>query len=593
MKICILHDVVQARHCIKHKIYNHAALYSTHSSVDTYLSQKHKIECNCLTKFITQEDVAMLKEEVSKKVDSILGKLDEEVSSQINAKTGFKLNYFVQLYGYLGKFHLLGYECLSIAIKKILAKTDVDEILFYNYKFNQHFKCNSDLELYLAKVFPNIKKRKINYWKFGSKNDEIFLKFLYVLNKVFTRSFVVVKRRFKEAVSVSKNLNGNKLLKTKPTLVLLEPLYDMSFLKEEIKNFNILYYPCKASYPAGFRKNKIKFDNIFYASECNDDKNKLSTLFYNDLMYDFSFNHKNYLNAISFLNDIYKDYPIGLAIWGNPPYEGIRALICDFLRSKGVKIIGSQHGAVYGDSKENWHFDSDFTRCDLFFSYGFNNDDLQRLYPEKLIKTKIIPVGKISGIKETANKRQIDILFPLTNSISIFDGGCLRTTPHELTLRQIYLLKYLESLKSKHIYVKPFVNSNYQNCSVLPVISSLKNVKLVNDLSLLEFLTKFKPKIVLLDLPSTPLYEVLGLDAEIFLLDDAGHPFESQALERLKKRVHYFTDLVEMIRNIDAFLDGKLEKKRDRDFFKYYVSQKIENKAILEFIDKESQCINA
>ena len=86
----------------------------------------------------------------------------------------------------------------------------------------------------------------------------------------------------------------------------------------------------------------------------------------------------DYVYYIKGLESLARSVPLSLCIWGLPPVAGLTALIFEFLRSKGIKVIGSQHGGSYGESNSPWHFDSDFNRCDYFISYGFTQQDLAR-----------------------------------------------------------------------------------------------------------------------------------------------------------------------------------------------------------------------
>ena len=101
-----------------------------------------------------------------------------------------------------------------------------------------------------------------------------------------------------------------------------------------------------------------------------------------------------------------------------------------------------------------------------------------------------------------------------------------------------------------------------------------------------SFLKKYHPKIILIELPSSPLYDALPLDSEIFLLDNPIIPYDKNALEQLQKRVHYCQDVFEMIAKLDLFLKGGLTKKRDQCFYHHYMFKDNTQKNILSLIDK-------
>ena len=102
---------------------------------------------------------------------------------------------------------------------------------------------------------------------------------------------------------------------------------------------------------------------------------------------------------------------------------------------------------------------------------------------------------------------------------------------------------------------------------------------------LTEFLEKYNPRGALIEIPSTSLFELLGLDIEIFLMNNYLCPFEKQALEKLKKRVHYSEDINEIIKNLDFFLKGKLVEKRDQTFYNHYVYKKNTKENIVQLVD--------
>jgi hypothetical protein len=112
-------------------------------------------------------------------------------------------------------------------------------------------------------------------------------------------------------------------------------------------------------------------------------------------------------------------------------------------------------------------------------------------------------------------------------------------------------------------------------------------------MTLNDFLGKYEPKAVLIEYPSQPLYEVLSSDVEIFFMNDPILPWEEQALEKLKRRVHYSENTEEMMSKLDLFFMGKLKPKRDDSFYRHYVYRKDTGERILQFIDKlvKNSCI--
>ena len=276
---------------------------------------------------------------------------------------------------------------------------------------------------------------------------------------------------------------------------------------------------------------------------------------------------------------------VSLAIWGNPPINHARALLFEYFFSKGIPVIGAQHGGSYGDSIAPWQFCSDFNRCDCFFSWGFSKKDMKRLYPDKQLRCSVVPVGRSKQMSANKHKR-IDILFPIINTVSILTGGMARIPPSKLVIRQIKLLEYLNTLKDIKVTVKPMRWSNFRDCGIFAVLKRLKRLQIENNLDLNTYLQKKMPRAILIEFPSTSLYDCIHLDTEIFLMNDPINPYEEYALKDLCKRVHYAESAEAMIKKINLFIDGKLESKRDNSFFNHYVYKKNSKMNILKQIGK-------
>jgi hypothetical protein len=83
----------------------------------------------------------------------------------------------------------------------------------------------------------------------------------------------------------------------------------------------------------------------------------------------------------------------------------------------------------------------------------------------------------------------------------------------------------------------------------------------------------YRPKAVILDFPSTPLYECLHEDVEILMMGDPINPYAEEALKDLSRRVHYTARYDEMEGLLRQFVKGALPKKRDTRFAEHYAKQ--------------------
>ena len=578
-KAVILHTIADAKHCVKNGLYKEGMLFSTNSAVDIYLREDHGIDCKCLSAYLTDDETLKIRDAASDAVDRLLESLDAKISARINAKFGFRLKYFRVLYSYLGKHQITGYIYFESAIRKILDKFKFDKIVLYDRTFNLLISdTTTDIACFMSSAFPGLPVEILD-----SGDRKTFAKAIIALIARL-RWKRIAKKLYEVCCETRDRFKFGRFLKDRKTLLLYEPLYDLQFLKKKLRPYNVLYYKLQSNAPLGFRRKPLDID-FADPDTAVAHNTPAELLLLKDIKEDFSNSIGSYLKSLCLIDRIHGEYNVSAGIWGSGPAYGLKALIYEYLRSRDVKVIGAQHGALYGDSYMPLHFDSDFNRCGYYISYGFTGEDLSRTYSKPRLDIEVLPFGKALNKHRPQAKRKIDLLFPLTNSVSIFYGGILRTPPHILAERQTRLLKYLDSLKGYEIYAKPFPSADGNACAVLPLLRKAKNLKVIYDLSLIDFLKEYDPGAVLIELYSTPLLETLHLDAEIFLMNDPIYPFEARALSEVKKRVYYSSDIDETIGNMDLFFKGKLQKKRDDTFYNHYVYKDGTSEKITSFIE--------
>lgn len=583
----ILHSIEDAKHCISNMIHVDKYIFSTHAAIDVYLKEKVGISCRCLSNYWITEDIVVGRELISETVDSILIKLDNEIAQTINDSFKLNMKYYSPLYSYVGKHHYSIYYFLIKSLEKIINEYNLCRIDLYDHPLNMFLNVDTSLSAVLIKYFKDIDIRKISCDRKKSKYGNFMAKV-----RVILKNPIFVTEKIWKIIERNLRYRAGYQIKNKCTIILLENLYNMSFLNRKLYNYNVLSYN-----PVNNSLIGIGVSNLFGQKHNTDIRfiqpesqiisdNKVETLFINDIRQDFNKNIIKYLNDLLIIDAINNKTPIYLGIWGNSPIQGMKALINEYIQSKKRPVIGGQHGGIYGDCYEPWHFDADFDRCDYFISFGFTGSDLKRLYPYKKIKTKILPFGQVSDFSNLKDKKKnIDILFPVTNSLSMLGVGMSRTPPNQLAERQTAILEYLNTLNDVKSYIKPFMLSNYDNCAVLPVLKRLQKLTIVDYMSFNMFLKKYYPKIIIIEYPSSPLYEALHLDSEIFLLNNPVLPYDEKALELLKKRVHYFTEVDDMIQQIDLYLQGSVPKKRDDSFLNHYLKKPKTKENILGFIE--------
>jgi hypothetical protein len=584
----ILHTIEDAKHCFKNGLQQQSILLSTHASVDLYMRECYGIECRCLSAYLTNADILEMRNTASNIVDMLLNILDESVSTVINKQLGLTVKWFEILYSYLGKHHLYGYLCFVKAVKNAIIEHQLQSLSCYEMNFNSFFTTTSGI----SDVLPIFQPTHCSLLEYSHPLDnsgsDFCASFYQRLNSVIANPgyvFTEIMKRLMISGAGRLSLKNKKIL-------FCDFSYNLKFLNYALlKKYRILTYSkflndarnrfatCRIDIP------NISLDAgalVFY----QNGQRSLVELFLRDILEDFHGNIKQYANYILVLKAFHSANPVALCIAGCPPIEKVKALCFGYLRSEGVKVVIGQHGALYGEAYEPWHFDSDFNRCDAFISYGFNQADLRRLYTDKKISPAVYPLGYISPIRSRKKKRTITLLFPITNTVSIFKGGMSRLPPDKLLERQVRFLEYLNTKKHFKIYIKPLLNSNEDNCAILPLMRKLRNLTLVNNMTLTQFLGSYHPTSVLIEYPSTPLTEVIALDTEIFVVPDDTAPYDATVLKKLRRRVHYCPTVEEAIEKMESFFDGKLKHKRDAGYLSHYVHKGKTERNIVSLINE-------
>lgn len=590
--LVILHDVFDAKHWVDNKFNKNSILLSTHPNVDMYLKEHYNLECKCLSSYISSPEILKLLDSAIKAGLPILEALDKEISPYINAKHKLTMNYFVPLYSYLGLLEFYVYQCLFQTISRAIKDNNPTKLIYYDFSFNSLLDGDNTFTDFIHLCFSHLPVEAMKSHKDSNNQKTKFGKLKTLLDKAKRKPLRILSKIGDNAYEFFKY---NIFLENRQTILFFAPLYDLEFLVPNspvFNKFNIIYYEndkCKPKYFLNkLSVNKISIDCLNF-DFLNTTDNPFVKLLLKNIKNDFIRNIGSYMDNIVFLKGLIKRHPISLAIWGNPPTNRSKALFFEFLRSINVKILGCQHGSNYLEVVEPWLFKTDLSRCDYFISYGPTQDDLKRKNPDITTKVKILPLGsaRIKFFKK--QKKEIDILFPLATMYPFFSAGMKRLPLHQLHDRQLRILNYLSSLQDLNIYIKPEPNSIYNYCSVLSILGKNKKWKVIDNLTLMEFLEEYKPRITIIECYSTPLFEVLPVDSEIFVMNDEIYPIEAEALRSLKKRVNYSENLEEFIAMIDNFLAGNIEKKRDDSFFRKYVYKDNAKEQIVKMIENLTQ----
>ena len=109
----------------------------------------------------------------------------------------------------------------------------------------------------------------------------------------------------------------------------------------------------------------------------------------------------------------------------------------------------------------------------------------------------------------------------------------------------------------------------------MQVISRLESVEVIEDMHLTDCLKENHVRAIVSEYPSSPMFEVIGLDTEIFQLSAPNLPFSKEALELLTRRVHWFEEIDHMLEMLELWTNGSLKSKRDLAFTINSSSKKI------------------
>lgn len=537
--------------------------------MDVYLRETHGIECRCLSRYLSHEELAAFRTQASAAADRVLAALDERVAPALNRELGLKMRYFTPLYSYYGKHYLLGQIAFVEGLRKAVQAHELRKIKFCRSPHQIFLNVDPDIKLLLAQFLPSVEAETIDYsTPLGDRlGAGARLRRFLASGRVrkFARDVSAEAARFVRA-----RLSGG----ARKTILLAEQLYFFEFLKTALSGYDLILCRQDGSLarPRGAGSAPASPANLETIISRLPEKigEPFEDALLRGIRADFARGIARYLQPVLAVKTIHDRRPISLGVWGNiGGFE--KYLLFEYLRSEGVAVVGTQHGNSYVDQVAPLIFDSDFSRCDHFVSWGFDQNDLARAFPHARTGMSVHPLGMSDPPRAGAAGREIDVVFPLTLGMSLFNGGAARTKPDALLERQVRILEHLNSLAGRSVYVKLFPFLPSARSAVDPLLKRLKNLTVADDMFLEEFLKIYRPRAVVIDYPASSLFLTVNLDVEIFMMPDELNPYEAQALGELKKRVHYCEDTDALKAQLDLFFQGRLDKKRDQTYFNHYV----------------------
>ena len=585
-KLCVFNTPADVRDFLlsRESLESEWALLSTHASVNDFLDSRG-IECLQLSSLLRDDFVTRLHFEADAAVENMLRELDKALSPPLSEILDIRMdNIFHSLFRYDLKNDFIGCRCFVKALQEAAKKFSSEEALLY---VSGNFPYTASLN-----PFQRVKERegifKTVTLKDAPSANEMSPSALLAAIRLTAEKLALhpagALRMIKEMIARKFPV---KLQKGRKTVSLLGSPYDLPYLKSALKDVNFIHWPYDSSpkLPPGIdgglsaeQETKIKtLLSGFKADELFGKERQMERELCEAAAKALEKNPRYYFDPLMNLKKTDKAFGADCCFWGNSPAIGPKCLLNEYFLRKGAPVFAAQHGGNYAVQNLHFvHFTTDFSRCNYYFSYGFDKDDLREAYPDRKFKCEIIPAGSYreheKRKKELSSpgrkKEKVDVLFPPANSFSIFQE--CRHNSARLAGVQREITDVLDSLEGMKVYVKPQGGSNPSNFALCEKLKTLKRAK-ISCLKLSDFYDKYDVSILVTEFPSSPLYESLGRDTEIFLMLDPIYPFFPKPFELLKKRVHIFNSAAELRALLNSYSAGTLPKLRNDEYYKKYM----------------------
>lgn len=585
-RMCIMHCPDDARHFLRECADPGAwLLASTHASVDEHLA-RHGLECLHLARFVGVAETQRAMDEAEGAAADLIGLADRLYADDLADCLAMQPFPFMEaIYGYLLACQYTGRLLLRKAVSEAIRRTGPREIICYDSVMLGELSPFDDLTA-LA----------------GAASE---------LGVPFSRQTANLRRETGEGRPFARALPKKELGRKKPILdflklklslsmprlaILIGPPYDLRFLENADLGAELIAWPVNKlpdfSKPAP-AVNWSRLDRLGdpLARMAGDERLWGAGGIHRGVA-DSLFKHLNhhrdhFFGHLLALDALHRQRKINLGIWGNSPVSGGSGLMVHYLKAQGVPVLGCQHGASYVDQDCRWvHFRSDFSRCTHYLSYGFDGDDVKKAFPDRALRCEVIAAGscKEEDLRASAaeSKQVVDLVYVLQNTLNL--GQSIRTNAYTLYQYQRELLEFVDSLAGLRVVIKALPKHNEQNYALRERLTRFAHAQ-VTEMPFTQFLATHACRAVLVDIPSTPVFEAIGRDTEIFLMTDPVLPFTRSALDLLRKRAYVFDDINDCKQSISLFEAGKLPKLRDQGFYDKYVFRPFAHQKTIDVID--------
>jgi hypothetical protein len=279
------------------------------------------------------------------------------------------------------------------------------------------------------------------------------------------------------------------------------------------------------------------------------------------------------LTGLGLLETLRRQDRVQAVAWGNAAgVHAASALYCHYAMGCGLPVAGMQHGANNG-IQELGFFPAlgEGKFCTHLLGFGHARED----HPDWLLArmpTRIVPIGStrlpdrkcVEQYRPTPGR----VLFPITNSLSVLKSS--RSAPAYLARAQRAVLEALEARTDLDVWIKPFDGSTSENFACVERLSRLSHARVARH-AFTQALEVLRPSLVVSEYPSSPLYECLPYDLDIFCLLDPVLPFTDQARELLERRVHLFATVEELTAALAEYGRGPWPRRRDPGFYERFL----------------------
>ena len=548
--------------------FNKNLIFLTDRVIIYSLLKKNNLKVILVQKFLKQEKFNKLFIKNYEIFNKSLKDLDKYSSD--------KTNFYFNTFRYLAPRDYVGIISIITALNDIVKKFKFKEIILYT---------NFKGAIFNASVYNKIFEYfcKVNKINFSLDDSKIIKKLNFFGNIIkFLLKFQALIQNFnfiKLKLLVKKCITKIEIFKKKKSILIIEPAFDLNFMNYKIRNTFFKTFTLT-------KDEKIYSDNSFGNLKKIKKKEPYLDIILNHLKYNIQFK-KKFINIKSkeILKFIKKNH-IKKIFWGALPSPYL-ANILNSIRNINTEIYGVQHGGKYLIQKDDiYHQDSDYFFCDKFLSYGASKMFDKKKYSKN---TEIVEAGSFKsnflkkGFKNfKLNNLKNNILYiPISSSFLIKPFyGSMEINHYE---KQIQISKSLNKISHYKKYVKIISRSiicgrfvdklSLERNPINFDLINYKNLFIKSD-TVLNVVKNLRPKIIICDSLSTPIYELLYTNSEIIIFLDQENLPKKDIISLLSKRAHLVKNTKEMQVVINRIKKRNISKAKNDEFLKKFYLNK-------------------